>query len=286
MPWLRVDDAMWRNRKVMPVSPLAKCLWVWAMGYSADQLTDGRLTLVDMRQVATATGLDDWEGPVKELFASGLMESDAECPYIIHDYLDYNPSREQVLKERAENARRQADWKSGKRHEATPTDATADSITNSVSNKCPVPVPVPVPFITTPDGVDEPGAMAVEPEATKPKPPKKDRVKAGEAALYHWEKSHCRITDTQIEEINKSVTDLTKWKRVVDAWLLHGFSPKNVAGPLEWYRKGLPTFGKGPPGRKAASRETHYDEAELARVRAAEPKVSEEEWRAMAAGLS
>jgi hypothetical protein len=86
------------------------------------------------------------------------------------------------------------------------------------------------------------------------KPTTTRRVKAGPAALYHWEKSHCRITDMQIEEINKVVTDLPKWQKMVDEWLLHGFSPKNVGGPLGWYKNGLPTWGKKP-----ASRETQYE---------------------------
>lgn len=129
--------------------------------------------------------------------------------------------------------------------------------------------------IATPNGVDYKENLLSAEEPEKPKPTKPPRVKAGDSALYHWEKTKCRISDMQIEEINKTATDLPKWKTVVDEWLLHGFSPKNIAGPLEWYKKGLPTFGKPPPGRRAAG-EAHYDETELARLRAvpAGPKVA------------
>lgn len=99
MPWLRIDDGMWRNRKLLDVSPVGKALWTWCLGYSADQLTDGVLARADMRQIAAAVGLDDWQGPMQELVDAGLVERDGDT-WLMHDYLDYNPSREQVLKER------------------------------------------------------------------------------------------------------------------------------------------------------------------------------------------
>jgi len=90
---------MWRNRKLLDVSPVGKALWTWCLGYSADQLTDGVLTRADMRQITAAVGIDDWQTPMRELVDAGLVEVDGDA-WLIHDYLDYNPSREQVLKER------------------------------------------------------------------------------------------------------------------------------------------------------------------------------------------
>jgi hypothetical protein len=161
MPWLRVDDAMWRNRKVLPVSPLAKCLYVWSMGYSADQLTDGILKPTDIRQIVAACGIDDWQGPMQELVDAGLMEIGPTVgSYIIHDYLDYNPCREAVLRERAENAQRQADWKSGKRREqpltTPPTNAVSNSVSNPVTASVPYPYPYPSLSSRQPDHEDDP----------------------------------------------------------------------------------------------------------------------------------
>ena len=84
------------------------------------------------------------------------------------------------------------------------------------------------------------------------------RVKAGPAALYHWERTHCRLYDVQIEAINEAVVsnrDLEHWKSVLTTWLLRGYSPKNVEGPLAWFKKGIPRAGGKP-----ASRESRYEE--------------------------
>jgi hypothetical protein len=153
---------MWRNRKVLPVSPLAKCLYVWSMGYSADQLTDGILKPTDIRQIVAACGIDDWQGPMQELVDAGLMEIGPDGTFIIHDYLDYNPCREAVLRERAENAQRQADWKSGKRREqplmTPPTNTVSNSVSNPVTASVPYPYPYPYPSLSSrkPDQEDDP----------------------------------------------------------------------------------------------------------------------------------
>jgi hypothetical protein len=153
MPWLRIDDGMWRNRKLLDVSPVGKALWTWCLGYSADQLTDGVLARADMRQIAAAVGLDDWQGPMQELVDADLVERDGDT-WLMHDYLDYNPSREQVLKERDAAAQRQATWKASKRHDNAPEDSTANAVSNAVSNGVSKPSPFPsrpVPVINDDD---------------------------------------------------------------------------------------------------------------------------------------
>lgn len=104
---------------------------------------------------------------------------------------------------------------------------------------------------------------------------RKRKVTAGPAALYHWEKTNCRITDVQIAAINEAIhtpKDMELWRKVVDAWLLRGYSPKNIDGPLQWYRDGIPQFGSNgsAPQKKPASREPFYKEADLEAQRAKE----------------
>jgi hypothetical protein len=148
MPWLKIDDGMWSNRKWLPVSPTAKALWVWAASYSAGQLTDGVMYPRDWEVVATHLGVAEWQSLAAELQKHGFLDPGPDDALVIHDYLDYNPSREEVLAERAEGARRQAEWKASKRREQATANAVSHNVSSAVSKPVPYPSrPVPVPFV-------------------------------------------------------------------------------------------------------------------------------------------
>ena len=142
MCWLRIDDAMYTNRKVLRVSTDAKVLYVWAMDYSAHELTDGILEPREVAALAGMLGIKDWEPVATELCDAGLFERDGDL-YVIHDYLDYNPSREKVLAEREANAKRQAEWQAKNRDKQGRYQKTDNAMPNTVSDDRPVPVPVP-----------------------------------------------------------------------------------------------------------------------------------------------
>jgi hypothetical protein len=89
--------------------------------------------------------------------------------------------------------------------------------------------------------------------------------------LYHFEKTNARLTNAQVEALNVAVVsnrDLEVWRKALGVWLLRGYKPTNIEGPLQWYRDGIPQNGKGPPGKgRPVSRESNYDEADLERQR-------------------
>jgi hypothetical protein len=188
MPWLRIDDRMHRNEKVLAVSNDAKVLWIWAMDYSADYLTDGILKPHEVQYLAAQNNITDWQTVTAELLQADLFERKGD-KYIVHDYLDYNPTREKVLAERAESAKRQAEFQAKRKARRDDEDDIDDKvrdpegwarrlepqpngITNTVDNGVsnglaldrPVPDPVPVPIPTpeeknehvAPDGAREP----------------------------------------------------------------------------------------------------------------------------------
>lgn len=103
MPWARFDDRYPSNRKVRPLSDAAFRLDVSAVCWSNENLTDGviardELTLVaDIRHHAKAA---------EELVLRGRWDK-TEGGWQIHDFLVYNPSRDQVLADRAKAAERQ-----------------------------------------------------------------------------------------------------------------------------------------------------------------------------------
>lgn len=100
MPWFRLDDETGDHPKVLRAGNDGFGLWVRCGTHCAKYLTDG---FVDQ-----AVALS--KGPQKLIDKVTLSElwKKVDGGYLIEDYLDYNPSREQVLAERARAAERQA----------------------------------------------------------------------------------------------------------------------------------------------------------------------------------
>lgn len=101
MPWGRCDDGHYRHRKVSELDDdLRKgCLALYwlAVSWCNDQLTDGRVPSSTVRML----GGDVAEA--EELVRVGLWEKDGKA-YRIHDFLDYNKSRDQVFADRAQRS--------------------------------------------------------------------------------------------------------------------------------------------------------------------------------------
>lgn len=99
MPWLRMDDGFTTHPKVMGLSLEAKVLWMYSLGHCAHELTDGFVQSRVVPALAGLAGLADPSAASDELVASGLWEA-SPLGYQVHDYLEYNPSRAEVLAER------------------------------------------------------------------------------------------------------------------------------------------------------------------------------------------
>lgn len=88
MPWFQMDDSAYDHPKVASLSDAAFRLWVTAGMYCARHLTDGVITPTTLRILHARTRQCD------ELRTTGLWERMPEGGYRMHDYLDYNRSRE------------------------------------------------------------------------------------------------------------------------------------------------------------------------------------------------
>ena len=109
MSYAKLDDNFPDHPKVIELSDSAFRLAVTAICYSARILTDGRLTPQSLRR---------FEARAKDVTAlvdARLWEVDGK-EYVIHDYLEYNLSKEEVLaeRERVSKQRREAGVASGK----------------------------------------------------------------------------------------------------------------------------------------------------------------------------
>lgn len=156
MTWVRLDDRFPSHRKIALLSDRAFRMHVSALCWSAENLTDGVIQDRELRLVAHVRNMT---ATARELVTNQLWVR-IEGGWRIHDYLEYNPSRDQVLSERQKNAARQQAFRDRKKGSSTPPPTQTETppeikrngvtppVTNSVSNALPGPVPV-----VTPNGV-------------------------------------------------------------------------------------------------------------------------------------
>lgn len=100
MTWGKVDDKLWGSPKWLGTGPRARALWVSGLSWCMDQLTDGH---VPAHVISVLGGTRRDAG---DLVRAGLWE-EADDGWQFHDWLDYQPSRAQVLAERKAAADRQ-----------------------------------------------------------------------------------------------------------------------------------------------------------------------------------
>lgn len=151
MSWAKLSDDFHAHPKILAVGNVGAGLFVRSIAYAAHYLTDGFIPAASARMLA---GPD--QAVIDELVAAGLWHP---CPggYRIHEYLERNPPRDEVLARR--QARAQAGQAGGfakaaavrrSKPEANawqvasglPGEPHPVATTMFVANACPVPVPV------------------------------------------------------------------------------------------------------------------------------------------------
>ena len=98
MAYALIDDQYHANPKLLAAGLEAHGLHARAVSYCACYLTDGLVPKAWARANAPKRVLD-------KLVAHGLLYEHPNA-YEVHDYLSYNPTKEDVLKRRAEAADR------------------------------------------------------------------------------------------------------------------------------------------------------------------------------------
>jgi hypothetical protein len=89
MTWAKLDDRFPEHPKVASLTDGAFRLHVTALCYVARNLTDGEISPAVLRLLRGSPRR------AAELVAAGVWDA-TESAWAIHDYLDYNPSREEV----------------------------------------------------------------------------------------------------------------------------------------------------------------------------------------------
>jgi hypothetical protein len=152
MPWVRLDDRFSTHRKVALLSDRAFRLYVSALCWASENLTEGRI--LD-RELTLVARVRDVKRTASELESAQLWDR-FDGGWMIHDFLEYNPDRARVKAEREANAARQKAYRDRKKIEADAnrnaeeikrngvTDPSRNASRNGGSNGTPSrPVPSP-----------------------------------------------------------------------------------------------------------------------------------------------
>lgn len=173
MTWVRFDDQYPIHDKVEDISDGAYRLNTNAIFWCSRNTTDGlvrerKLTSI-LPRARNHTRL------VAELVDAGLWEP-TEGGWIVHDYLEYQPSKKKVVAEREAAAERQKRWRD-KRVSNGVTNGPDNGVTNPGSHTTPS---RPVPS-GTPNGVPNARARA------QPRPSTTDqRIAQAQALKAHF----------------------------------------------------------------------------------------------------
>jgi hypothetical protein len=114
--WFRVDDAWYSHPKTLRAGLAARGLWASAGSWCGKQENDGIVPEEVLPLVAPKVPLPTVRRLAAELVACGLWD---EVPggWVFHDWADMQPTRAERDAYRAENRRRQAEWRERRKRE-------------------------------------------------------------------------------------------------------------------------------------------------------------------------
>ncbi len=253
MAWAKLDDRFADHPKIVSAGPLASWLYVCGLCYAAQYSTDGLIPPSQLRKLAD---VDNAQELAERLVEVGLWER-VDGGFLIHDFLDYNPSAEQVKAERAANAKRQAKWRDEHRDDQGKFRSNGDS--NGVTNAAvtPTPYPYPYPSPSAPSLRSEAEMGAPQADARPSPPARRDDLWDALAELLGRQPE----TDSERGAWNRAVKELQKARASPGDVLLRGSRYRQEWPDAEltpnalvkhWSRFGAepsPSNGRASPGK-------------------------------------
>ena len=227
MTWFKVDDTVWCHPKFLMLSDAAQSLWLRAGAWSAQTLTDGDVPSIAMTLLR---GTDD---AAEELVASGLWER-ADDGYRFHDWLKYQPSKDDVVAKRDATAKRVRKWRESRNAVSNGvtnnvTNSVSNTVSNSVGNASPDPTR---PDPTRPSYIGD--TRAKEASSTEPSqnPVKRKNVKTLIPDGWHPSEHHVQTAGergidlaTEAEKFKAYAESNAKryanWDQAFNNWLLN-----------------------------------------------------------------
>jgi len=224
MAWVRLDDHFDEHPKLAAAGALGIALWTTGLAYCNRNLTDGLIPSSIAHRLISTEGLYDASGRelhcrdiAEQLVDCGLWERDGD-DYRVHDYLEFQPSRDQVLEEREKARVRMQRRRSSREVRAN----------NKRSSDAPKPKPKPINHQTSSDGGADAPARRKRPAAPPPA--------AAEAYRQVCERYPRRETYPLLaEKVADDEASLGTFRRAISLWVAAKHDPNNVAGILDWY---------------------------------------------------
>jgi hypothetical protein len=155
MTWVRFDDQFTIHRKVAPLDDATYRLLTEAVFWCARNTTDGRIAADELSTVSPRATKPRVANLVRRgsWHEAGFDCASEKCPksgpdgWVIHDYLEYQPTKEKVKAELAAKAERTRRWRERKNGDASrdpPNEASRDGTGDASSIPSPSP-PRPAP---------------------------------------------------------------------------------------------------------------------------------------------
>lgn len=147
--WVRFDDQYPIHRKVAPLDDATFRLACEAVFWCSRNMTDGRIAVDEFRSISRrATKSRAFSLISRGIWhESGFLCASEFCPpsgpdgWVIHDFLEYQWSKERQVAERDKAAKRQQTWRDRHRDDAV-SNGVSNGVTNAVTNGAPTrPVP-------------------------------------------------------------------------------------------------------------------------------------------------
>jgi hypothetical protein len=150
MTWVKIDDQWPNHPKARAAGKNGRALAVASWCWVAANLTDGFIATHDLPLLAAQAEVPA-KPTARRLVEVGLWD---ECQggWLVHDYLDRNPSAEKVLAIR--EARAKAGSKGGTKSAESKAQARAQAI--AAANGKPISTPSPYPTDLTPPAPPQP----------------------------------------------------------------------------------------------------------------------------------
>ena len=256
MTWTKIDDQFYDHPKVVAAGPLGIALFVCGLSYCSRHLTDGFISVVQVRRLID---IDNPGDVAERLVSVGLWER-RDGGYQVHDYLEYNPSRAKVKAIRQARAeaghtgglrsgearRKQAEEEAEAKMKQTSskTEAKAKAKTNSRSRSR---SESPSPKEETPSAANAPASPSAylvnqpSPQSKKRKTSKRKKTPTPEAVRVFRENAHRyppKAWYSKIAEVvGEDPADLELWGQIVLAYIGLGWNPGNVKNMLAYYEK-------------------------------------------------
>lgn len=160
MSWVKLDDQFFRHPKAVEAGRDGRDLYLAGLCYCASGLTDGVIPIRALRILAADAEIDVADAAASRLLEVGLWEQTVNG-YFVHDYHDYNPTRERVQATR--EARAEAGSRGGKQKYSNLLEAGQDVASEMLKqNATPYPSRTPTRPV---NDQDEDGAKALAADA-------------------------------------------------------------------------------------------------------------------------